>query len=142
VQSVSNTSSFGRDAERNGEAVLGDRRQGEASMARLQEQEEDDCRSMAQRQQCVAREEGPGPRQQSAAGDGEAMLGERRHKDLSDIVELVPSSMARPRWRGWARWRRHFVGFGRKGRGRRGGEGPTCRHRAVVGRWLRYGSFD
>jgi hypothetical protein len=76
VQSVSNTSSFGRDTARNGEAALGQRRRGEASMARLQEQEaEEDCRSMAQRQQRVAREEGPDPRQQSAAGDGEALLG-------------------------------------------------------------------
>jgi hypothetical protein len=76
VQSVSNTSSFGQDTTRNGEAVLGERRRGEASMARLQEQEaEEDCRSMAQRQQRVAREEGPGPRQQSAAGDGEELLG-------------------------------------------------------------------
>jgi hypothetical protein len=76
VQSVSNTSSFGRDTARNGEAALGQRRRGEASMAQLQEQEaEEDCRSMAQRQQRVAREEGPDPRQQSAAGDGEALSG-------------------------------------------------------------------
>jgi hypothetical protein len=75
-------------------------------MARLQEQvEEDYCRSMMQRQQRVAREEGPGPWQGSAVGDGEAPLGERRHEDLSDIVELVPSSTARPWWRGWVRQR-------------------------------------
>jgi hypothetical protein len=75
---------------------------------------------MAQRQQGVAREEGPGPRQRSAAGDGEAPLGERRHEDLSDVVELVPSSMARPRRR------RRFVGFGRQaGSGGRGGIGEA-----------------
>jgi hypothetical protein len=60
---------------------------------------------MAHRQQRVAQEEGPSPWQRSAVGDGEAPLGERRHEDLSDIVELVPSSTVRPRRRGRARQR-------------------------------------
>jgi hypothetical protein len=67
-------------------------------MAWLQEQEEEDyCRSTVQRHQSVAREEGPGPRQRSAVGDGESLLAEQWHEDLSDIIDLVPSSTARPR---------------------------------------------
>jgi hypothetical protein len=143
VQSVSNTSSFGRDTARNGEAALGERRRGEASMARLQEQEaEEDCRSMVQRQQCVARGEGPGPWQQSAAGDGEALLGgaaARRSLRRRRARPLIHSAVtAAVTFRG----AREVGKLGRKGRDQRGAGGPTCRHRAIVGWWLRYGSFD
>jgi hypothetical protein len=63
-------------------------------MAWLQEQEEDD-HSMVQRRQHVAQEEGPGPRQRSAAGMVRRPLGERQHKDLLTSSRSCPRS-----WRG------------------------------------------